>query len=159
MEGSRRRHASAGGGRGVRECAAASVRVRARQSKTSSSLNRVHESNTGNGSGRTPRGVVDLEGNPLGIEQIADRDGDARGVDAVDALDGELLGRPRVDEVDCDLRAIIRRLDAVAVGGDLPFVHGVIVHGVLRPDADRPEEVEDDAPAWAGVDAGVELPE
>ena len=125
----------------------------------SSSRNSVQELKDREGRRKDVVGVVDFEVRAAPVVVVSNGDGDAGGVDAVFALGGEVLHRPWVYEVDSDLRRVAVLLDAVFTRGDLPLVQRVPALRVLRPQAKRAEEADDDASPRVAVHMRFELAE
>ena len=136
-------------------------RLSTRYSRTSSSVNRVHDRNTGNGGGRTPSGSFSRN-DILALSKTSLMEMDTP---PVDTQPSHLVGnvcidhRSRLIEIDSDLGAAALLFNAVAVRDYLPLVHGSSVFGILGPDADWSEEIKDDALPRARVFGRLELAE
>ena len=81
----------------------------------SSSLNSVHDSNTGNGRGKPSFRIVQPELYLFLVKGISDGNRKARGRDAVPALCRELLYRFRLAEIDGELGTIACPLDTIVI--------------------------------------------
>ena len=125
--------------------------------KYSSSLNLVHDPNTGKGNGRTLSGSFSLKDifSPSKTS-LTETETPEVGMQLSHSV-GKPLRRPRLVEADGILGPT--SIYAVALCRDLPLVNRMALFGVLRPESNAHGEIEDDSFPGAGVQVRVELTE